>query len=418
MGFVKPVLLAIIAIGVYNYYTKEKPAPVTSVKMRIEKGWEQVGEKFKELVLAGEIKGSSFSVRHKGKEVVNIVGGYADKDSLLEWDFDTLSLLFSSTKMYGATIILHMVERKQLSLDDTVSKYWPEFAKNGKKDITIGDILTHRSCLFLVDQNYDPEDLIVNPKAVEKIFEDQEPSCRIGKDHAYHAFTYGALLHLIVRRVDNKGRGLSQYFREEIGIPHNLDTFIGLPYEENYRTTRMERIPILSSELLRSDAHVYRELSFGLLLNPNSPLAKSVKYPSMYLEDYSVNNPNKRRAPDACCLGFSTTSSMTKFFSLLEAGKILKNETLDLITTPVSDGENILVKVKIFFSHGFFITNLSGKKVYGHSGAGGQSLFSDKENELVFAYLTNYATIYSRGDDPRFIQLFNAAYECLKNVTK
>jgi len=36
-----------------------------------------------------------------------------------------------------------MVDQGRLSYDDNVSRYWPEFAKHGKQDIKVCDILRH-----------------------------------------------------------------------------------------------------------------------------------------------------------------------------------------------------------------------------------------------------------------------------------
>jgi len=35
------------------------------------------------------------------------------------------------------------VEKGTLSYDDKISKYWPEFIKNGKEDIQVKDVLRH-----------------------------------------------------------------------------------------------------------------------------------------------------------------------------------------------------------------------------------------------------------------------------------
>lgn len=419
MNFLKSsLIILVVGIIAYNYFKRERPAPLSTVKIKVEKGWEKVGDKFKELIVNGEILGSSISIRHKGKEVVNIVGGYADRDALFEWDFNTLSIMFSSSKIYAATVILHMVDKKLLSLDDKITKFWPEFGKNGKENTTVSDMLTHRACLFSVDKDYDPVDLIENPRAVETIFENQTPHCVIGKDLGYHTLTYGVLLGILARKVDPKGRNLSEYFRDEIAIPNGLDTYIGLPYEENYRATKIGRMPKFSPEIFRSDALHYYRLTFYLVFPYDSYARRSLAHPSSYFGDYTVNNPIKRRAPDACCLGHSTASSMSKFLHLVQSGKILSKELVDSITKPIVDGYNLVIGENWKLSYGFYLINIKGREFYGHAGAGGQSLYADKENDMVFAYLTNYPTLFSKGDDPRFVQLFESAYDCLEKLNK
>ena len=38
---------------------------------------------------------------------------------------------------------------------------------------------------------------------------------------------------------------------------------------------------------------------------------------------------------------------------------------------------------------------------------------ADPSNQLGYAYLTNYISIYGMGDDPRYNDLENALYNCL-----
>ena len=38
---------------------------------------------------------------------------------------------------------------------------------------------------------------------------------------------------------------------------------------------------------------------------------------------------------------------------------------------------------------------------------------ADPSNQLGYAYLTNYITMYGMGDDPRYLDLEKALYECL-----
>ena len=48
-----------------------------------------------------------------------------------------------------------------------------------------------------------------------------------GTTHGYHAATFGLYLDQIVRRVDTRGRGIQQFFREEIGDPFgNISLFV------------------------------------------------------------------------------------------------------------------------------------------------------------------------------------------------
>jgi CubicO group peptidase (beta-lactamase class C family) len=61
---------------------------------------------------------------------------------------DTVFDLASLTKCIAtATSVMKLVEEGRIRLGDSVSTYLPDFAQNGKKDITIRDLLTHYSGL-------------------------------------------------------------------------------------------------------------------------------------------------------------------------------------------------------------------------------------------------------------------------------
>ena len=44
----------------------------------------------------------------------------------------------------GALCLAMLVDRGLCNYDDKVSKFWPEYAKNGKEDTTIAMVLEHR----------------------------------------------------------------------------------------------------------------------------------------------------------------------------------------------------------------------------------------------------------------------------------
>ena len=61
---------------------------------------------------------------------------------------DTIFDLASLTKVVATTpAIMQLIERHRLKLDDKVAHYWPAFAKNGKQDVTVEELLTHSSGL-------------------------------------------------------------------------------------------------------------------------------------------------------------------------------------------------------------------------------------------------------------------------------
>ena len=56
-----------------------------------------------------------------------------------------MNMVFSSGKIPETIGVALLVDKGFMELDAPIAKYWPEFAQKGKGDITMGDILSHRS---------------------------------------------------------------------------------------------------------------------------------------------------------------------------------------------------------------------------------------------------------------------------------
>ena len=57
---------------------------------------------------------------------------------------DTLWLMYSNTKVVTAAAIWLLVEEGALTFNDRIADHVPEFARNGKGDITLLQVLTHQ----------------------------------------------------------------------------------------------------------------------------------------------------------------------------------------------------------------------------------------------------------------------------------
>ena len=71
--------------------------------------------------------GSSLCVVVDGEMTVDIWGGHTTDQKTEQWNEDTLSVAFSSTKAALALCAHLLIERGQLNTIDKVTKYWPEY---------------------------------------------------------------------------------------------------------------------------------------------------------------------------------------------------------------------------------------------------------------------------------------------------
>jgi len=100
-------------------------------------------------IAEGNIPGAVLVVGHNGKVVYRKAYGSRALEPRREpMTLDTIFDLASLTKVIATTTaVMQLVEQGKVRLNDPVAKYLPEFAQNGKEDITIRQLLTHYSGL-------------------------------------------------------------------------------------------------------------------------------------------------------------------------------------------------------------------------------------------------------------------------------
>ncbi len=97
----------------------------------------------------GSIPGAVLIVGHDGHVIYRKAYGARALEPRREgMTLDTVFDLASLTKVIvTTTAVMQLVERGEVRLNDPVAKYLPEFAENGKEDITVRQLLTHYSGL-------------------------------------------------------------------------------------------------------------------------------------------------------------------------------------------------------------------------------------------------------------------------------
>lgn len=97
----------------------------------------------------GNIPGAVLIVGHNGRVIYRKAYGSRVLEPRREvMTLDTIFDLASLTKVIvTATAVMQLVEQGKVRLNDPVTKYLPEFAQNGKEDITVRQLLTHYSGL-------------------------------------------------------------------------------------------------------------------------------------------------------------------------------------------------------------------------------------------------------------------------------
>ena len=74
---------------------------------------------------SAEKLGAAVCLSVGGRTVVDLWGGWADGDRSRPWEQDTLVNVFSVGKAVSTVCVARLVDRKELVLDEQVSRHWP-----------------------------------------------------------------------------------------------------------------------------------------------------------------------------------------------------------------------------------------------------------------------------------------------------
>jgi CubicO group peptidase (beta-lactamase class C family) len=200
-------------------------------------GFEEVARAFARNFRDGTQTGAGVSVYLRGREVVNLWGGFADEAAGRPWERDTLAVLASPTKSVAAGALFVLIERGVLELDAPIARYWPEFAAAGKESVTLRMLLAQRTGVVALDSDPITYEKLRTGRPVVEALAAARPEWAPGTAHGYHAMTFGHMVSEVVRRVT--GSTVGRFFAEEIAGPLGLECFIGLPEDRLPRLATM-----------------------------------------------------------------------------------------------------------------------------------------------------------------------------------
>ena len=162
--------------------------------------------------------GGALSVYLDGEPVVDVWTGWSDRAGRQHWDADTGAMVFSATKGVASTVIHRLADRGLIDYDAPVAEYWHEFGANGKADITVREMMSHRAGLsgLPIKAGDDVRDHLQMEERLAAA-----PHSALRGHPAYHALTYGWLTSGLARAVT--GSGMRELFRSEIAAPLGTD---------------------------------------------------------------------------------------------------------------------------------------------------------------------------------------------------
>jgi CubicO group peptidase (beta-lactamase class C family) len=282
---------------------------------------------------------------------------------------DTLWLLYSNTKVITTTALWLLAEQGAFRFADRVAAHLPEFARNGKQDITILQLVTHQAGF---------PNATVPPEAPEDHAKLREAVCGFalewtpGSKVSYHSqaahWTAAVLIEALT------GEDFRVFIRkaviERLGLGRDL--YVGLP-----------------------------DSAFTRAADMHEPAAGGGCQPIQ-----AVNNPSARRAGSPGGGGYGTARGMAALYQMMLGGgqlngvRLLSPRTLqyairnytgdridEYMGMPMHRGLGPHLRGTTATIRG--LGAFASPRAFGHGGVGSSYCWADPDSGVSFAYVTN-----------------------------
>ena len=376
----------------------------------VQAGFEPVADAFLANFAEHDEVGAACSMYIDGEPVVDIWGGMADVEEGRAWAQDTIVIVFSCTKGATAVCANKLIQEGRLDPDAPIAQYWPEFAANGKGNISVRWGLSHQAGLAAVDGDLTLDDVLACDPVVEAIAA-QAPNWEPGTKHGYHSRSYGWINGEIIRRITGLSPG--QYFAREIAAPLGLDFTIGTPAELDPRIATL--YPAVHDPEVQA-------LVDAVLTDQSTLMGRVMSGPSGLLTYNDVWNTRRMRAAEMpSSNGHGDARSLARMYAAcigeVDGLRLLTDETVRRATEVQVEGPDCVVGQPLTIGLGFMLAPTFpvpvGPRTFGHSGAGGSLAFTDPDRGVAFAYVMNQMKMSMSHQDPRGAALVAAAYQAL-----
>jgi CubicO group peptidase (beta-lactamase class C family) len=383
----------------------------------VKPGFEAVQEAFAENLTRRHELGAACCIYYQGEKVVDLWGGIRNKASGEPWEEDTMVCVFSTAKGMAGLAMALAHSRGLLNSEERVCTYWPEFAQQGKEQVTVRQLLSHQAGLFALDAPVD-RSVAADLDRLAVILAQQKPAWEPGTRQAYHAQSLGFYESELLRRVDPQHRSLGQFFQEEIACPLGLDFYLRLP--EEIPNSRLAAIEEANPLLMMFNVPLPLMLAF---MNRRSPTYKAVfENPGPYLL-LDTERIYARNLENPSGNGVGTARAIARAYSVFATGGRelgLRQETLQALMAPaippLHGFYDEVMKKEMCFSLGFLKPNrtypFGQPGALGEPGHGGSFAFADPEAGLGYAYVTNRMGA-KQGGDPRELVLREAFHRAI-----
>jgi CubicO group peptidase (beta-lactamase class C family) len=368
--------------------------------------FEKVYDALAKHIEVGKEVGASLYVNIDGEDVIDLWGGWTDKEHSSRWAGDTIVNVFSGSKTVTSLAVLMLADRGDIDLFAPVSRYWPEFAQNGKETAEVRHLLSHTVGIPAWEPPFSLAEAM-NLEASTARLAAQAPWWEPGTRGSYHASSFGHLNAELVRRVT--GKTLSVFIADEIAGPLRADFYLGLSDTDGRRIatvypaedengsagSRKGSAPKLDGDLAVERAISARTRIGSFSGQKRDPLAL-------------FNSPEWRRSEFGGSSGHANARGLGRIMSALSLRgtsctgvRLLSPATIDLIFQEQFRGIDSYYMKPIRWGIGYALAPIESKErgplpfmrpsartCYWY-GTGGSLCIADVERRITFSYAMN-----------------------------
>lgn len=325
-------------------------------------------------VAEGHYPGAQIALARHGQLALYESFGSASTSPKAAATADTLWLLFSNTKVITAAAIWALVEDGALRFADRIADHVPEFAKHGKGDITLAQVISHRA--GFPSQAVSSAAWTDHEQMKREVCDftlEWTPGTRLHY-HAKSAFYTAAVLIEAVTKGDYRDF-VRQRIIEPLGLAREM--FVGLPDAEHGRVAGIYE-PIDSRQVPLKDENTAPYRRAGVPSSGGFATARAMVALYQMMANYGKLNGKR-------------------LFSRRLIEHVTRNHTGDMVDggmdMPMHRGLGVHVRGNTDTIRG--LGTIASPRTYGHGGVGSSYCWTDPDSGVSFAYLTN-----SRIPDP------------------
>ena len=318
--------------------TESTEAPAPSAVISDEKKAE-IADAFEDIFTQRLYEGAAYVVYH-GEEIYAGGTGKANKDDDIDNNADVVYQVGSVTKQFTAAAILKLCEEGKMSLDDTLEKYYPDYAAG--KEITIHSLLSMQSGIPDYLRSYDEDGNEVSVSSAPYISGVSETNSEQQNQKTLQEYIFSQ--ELLFEQEDRYSYSNSNYYL----LGGIVEQVSGIGYHDYIRTNFFEPLGMDTAGFINDYDH------------PDAVIAKGYHRSSNASAIFAYKG-----VAFACGDVMTSPKDMEKWTRALHSGKVLSDESYRLMTTTYITDE----ASGISYGYGLMIADYGKAKMYYHPGS-------------------------------------------------